>query len=51
MQSGNTFQILITNQINITAKNFNEQVIWLQKKNLLKNFLKDKKSFGATKTK
>jgi hypothetical protein len=36
-------QTLIANQINIAAENLNEQVIWLQKKKLLKNFLKDKK--------
>jgi hypothetical protein len=40
-------QTLIANQINITAENLNEQVIWLQKKKLLKNFLKDKKKCGS----
>jgi len=42
-QSANTLQTLITNQINISAENLNEQIIWLRRENILKNFLKDKK--------
>jgi hypothetical protein len=34
---------LINNKINISAENLNEQVIWSQRKNFLKNFSKDKK--------
>jgi hypothetical protein len=35
---------MITNQLNISVENLNEQIIWLQRKNILKNFLKDKKT-------
>jgi hypothetical protein len=51
-QSANTLQTLITNQINISAENLNEQIIWLRRENILKNFLKDKKNLsGAAKSK
>jgi hypothetical protein len=43
-QSANTLQTLITNQINISVENLNEQIIWLRRENILKNFLKDKKN-------
>jgi hypothetical protein len=43
-QSANTLRTMITNQLNISVENLNEQIIWLQRKNILKNFLKDKKT-------
>ena len=47
-QSANTLQTLITNQINISVENLNEQIIWLRRENILKNFSKDikKKLYG-----
>jgi len=40
-QSTNTLQTLISNQINISTKNLNKQIIWLWRENILKNFSKD----------
>jgi hypothetical protein len=42
-QYANTLLTLISNQIKLNIENLNEQVVWLQRENLLKNFSKDKK--------
>jgi len=46
-----TLQTLISNQINISVGNLNGKFIWLQIKNLLKNFAKEKKLSRAVKPK
>jgi hypothetical protein len=45
-----TLQTLISNQINISVENLNGEFIWLQIKNLLKNFSKDKKPLWGSQT-
>jgi hypothetical protein len=48
----NNYYFRFSNQINISAENLNEQIIWLRRENILKNFLKDKKNLsGAAKSK